>query len=278
MLLVSWNVAGRVTRLGEQAERLLALDADVVCLQELTRSTLAPWQQLLADAGYAGICSVQLASAAERSRALTVLTAARCELRRARVAALPWPERVLAVRAPSGAELLNVHSPISTKPGLAKVRTHEAVHAHLAATVSAAGPAASRILCGDLNTPRKEHPDGSVWTFARDRNGRLRPDRGERWDRAELALIRGLEPCGFRDAFRLLHGYTVRELSWQWPRWPGGYRLDHLIVSAEVVLGECRYEHSWREAGLSDHSALIARIDAPDLAGLRSGGDGAVGD
>jgi endonuclease/exonuclease/phosphatase family metal-dependent hydrolase len=24
-----------------------------------------------------------------------------------------------------------------------------------------------RALCGDLNAPRKEHPDGRVWTFAR---------------------------------------------------------------------------------------------------------------
>jgi hypothetical protein len=51
--------------------------------------------------------------------------------------------------------------------------------------------------------------------------------RGERWDLAELALIKGLEPLGFRDAFRELHGPERRELSWAWPRWGGGYRLDH---------------------------------------------------
>jgi exonuclease III len=115
-------------------------------------------------------------------------------------------------------------------------------------------------LCGDLNTPRREHPDGRVWTFARDRYGRLRPERGERWDEAELALIRGLEPFGFRDAFRALHGYAAREPSWEWPRWGGGWRLDHLIVSAGVTVSECRYEHEWRRAGLSDHSALVAEL------------------
>jgi hypothetical protein len=31
MLLVSWNIAGRVKRLPAQAEPLLALGADVVC-------------------------------------------------------------------------------------------------------------------------------------------------------------------------------------------------------------------------------------------------------
>jgi exonuclease III len=117
-----------------------------------------------------------------------------------------------------------------------------------------------RILCGDLNTPRKEHADGRVWTFARDRYGRLLPERGERWDRAELALIRGLEPYGFRDAFRFLHPEDVDEFSWEWPRWDGGYRLDHLVVSSEVVVDECHYMHSWRDDGISDHSALLARL------------------
>jgi endonuclease/exonuclease/phosphatase family metal-dependent hydrolase len=85
--------------------------------------------------------------------------------------------------------------------------------------------------------------------------------RGERWDQAELALIRGLEPYGYRDAFRTLHGYQQREPSWEWPRWGGGYRLDHLIVSCEVTVSACYYAHDWRRAGLSDHSALIAELD-----------------
>ena len=54
MLLVSWNVAGRLKRLPEQAERLLALQADVICLQEVTQNTLARWRTLLSGAGYQG--------------------------------------------------------------------------------------------------------------------------------------------------------------------------------------------------------------------------------
>ncbi|MGH2894407.1 MAG: hypothetical protein ACRDPM_14260, partial [Solirubrobacteraceae bacterium] len=140
---------------------------------------------------------------------------------------MPWPERVLAARV-AGLEVVNVHSPISPKPGLVKVLTHEAVHAHL---LGGSGP---RLVCGDLNTPRREHPDGRVWTFARDRYGRLRADRGERWDAAELALIKGLEDHGFRDAFRSLHGLDAREPSGGWQRWGGGYRRDPLIVSSAV--------------------------------------------
>ncbi len=255
MQLVSWNVAGRVKRLHEQAERLLERDADVLCLQEITRSTLPRWQSLLREAGYLAIEHGELAVAG-RKRPLAVLTASRTPLHAVLVDEVPWPERVLAVHLSDGTEIVNVHSPISPKPDLAKVRTHEAVHRHLADEP----PGYARILCGDLNTPRKEHVDGTVWTFARDRYGHLRPERGDRWDRAELALIGGLEAYGYRDAFRLLHPDATDEISWEWARWGGGYRLDHLIVSQELAVEDCRYEHSWREAGLSDHSALVAKL------------------
>ena len=122
------------------------------------------------------------ALAADRRQPLSTLTAARTALTVEEVDGVPWPERVLATRV-GGLELMNLHSPVSPKPGLAKVLTHEAVHARLAA---GSGP---RAVCGDLNTPRKEHADGRVWTFARNEYGKLRPERGERWDRAELALI-----------------------------------------------------------------------------------------
>jgi hypothetical protein len=62
---------------------------------------------------------------------------------------------------------------------------------------------------------------------------------GERWDAAELALIKGLENRGFRDAFRAR--LEQREPSWVWQRWGGGHRLDHLIVSREVLVPVCGY-------------------------------------
>jgi exonuclease III len=259
VLLVSWNVAGRRTRLQEQADRVVELEPDVVCLQEVTPVTAEPWLERLADAGLSGVLA-PMPKVREGSRPLAVLTAARDPLEVVPVADVPWPERVLAVRA-GAVELVNVHSPVSPKPELAKVRTHEAVYAHLR---SGAGP---RVVLGDLNTPRREDADGSVWTFARDRYGRLRPDRGERWDAAESALIRGLEPHGFRDAFRELHGFDSKEPTWEWPRWGGGWRLDHLIASAEVEVTECAYRHDWRrEDRLSDHSALVARLRIEDPA------------
>jgi exonuclease III len=253
VLLVSWNVAGRKSRLQEQADRVLGVGPDLVCLQEVTPLTADGWAERLADAGLTAAVA-PLPRSREGSRPLAVLTAAREAIEVVPVDGVPWPERVLAART-GELEVVNVHSPISPKPGLAKVLTHEAVFRHLA---TGSGP---RVVLGDLNTPRREHPDGGVWTFARDRYGRLREDRGERWDAAETALIRGLEGRGFRDAFRALNGFESKEPTWEWPRWGGGYRLDHLIASAEVAVSACSYRHDWRrEDGLSDHSALVAEL------------------
>jgi exonuclease III len=252
MIVLSWNVAGRVTRAREQAELVAGAGADVVCIQEVTPRTGVVWTETLSEAGYS-IATAELPRTRESSRPLGVLTAARSTPSPRPVEGVPWPERVLATTV-DGVEVVNVHSPISPKPGLAKVLTHEAVFRHVA---QGSGP---RLVCGDLNTPRREHPDGSVWTFARTRNGVLRPERGERWDVAESALIRGLEAYGLRDAFRDRHGHELKEVSWTWPR-GGGYRLDHLIVSEQIGVVECEYLHDWRtELKLSDHSPLRAEL------------------
>jgi exodeoxyribonuclease III len=171
---------------------------------------------------------------------------------------VPWPERVLCCEL-GEVEVVNVHSPIAPAPELAKVRTHEAVAAYLAC----AGER-PRILCGDLNTPRRELPDGDVLTFAHDSAGRLRPERGERWDRAERALVHALRERGWVDAFRTLHGYGDREASWTFSDDRGGWRLDHVLVHGLRPVASA-YAHEWRRAGLSDHSPLVvdlARIPA----------------
>ena len=235
---------------------------DAVALQEVTPSTLAPWREALREHGLAHVLSSMddwiPGEPTPDDRRLGVLIAARHPLDRLTSAFVPWPERLLSARLGTATpfDLHNLHSPISPKPNLVKVRTHEALAAYLARPHEL-----PQVLVGDLNTPRREKPDGTTWTFARDSRGKLRLDRGERWDHAELALVRGLEEHGFRDAFRELHGYARKEISWTYPRRRGGYRLDHVIVSAGLRVLACDYLHPAREAGLSDHSPIWAELE-----------------
>jgi exonuclease III len=253
--LVTWNVAGRVSRQPELAQAIAGIGADVVALQEVSARTLPLWRTALADCGFAG-CETALDGlpAVSRRRLLGVLTAAREPLVRLPAPPqAPWPERVLCCLA-GDVEVVNLHSPISPAPDLAKVLTHEAIAAYLAA-----GAGRPRILCGDLNTPRRELADGDVLTFAHDSAGRLRPERGERWDRAERALVYGLRAHGWVDAFRALHGYGERHASWTFAHDRGGWRLDHVLVAGlRPVAGA--YAHDWRRTGLSDHSALVVDL------------------
>jgi exonuclease III len=251
--LVSWNVAARAGRQPEQARVVAAIGADVVALQEVTTRTLPLWRAALAEAGLeACLATLDDPPVTTRGRLLGVLVAARDPLERLPAPPdAPWPERVLCCRL-GDVEIVNLHSPIAPAPELAKVRTHEAVAAYLAAR-----PPGARVLCGDLNTPRREHEDGSVLTFAHDTRGRLRPERGERWDAAERALVHTLrDHHGWVDAYRELHGYGHREASWTFARDRGGWRLDHVLALGLRPAGSA-YAHELRREGLSDHSALV---------------------
>jgi exonuclease III len=257
MRFVTWNVAGRVTRQPEQLAALAGLGADVVALQEVTKHTLPAWRAGLEELGLPEVACPLDDGPPPKPRRLAVLTAARAPLHPASgPSGLPWPERVLVNRV-EGILVVNVHSPISPAPDLAKVLTHEAVHAHLAAL-----PPGPVVLCGDLNTPRREHGPGDVLTFAHDSRGRLRPERGERWAAAERALVIGLAEHGFADAFRTLHGYGAREASWTFPGGKGGWRIDHVLVRGLRVDGAA-YAHAWRDSGLSDHAPLVADLGGP---------------
>jgi exonuclease III len=220
---------------------------DVVCLQEVTVNSLPRWREALAGMGLVHDVTPLDGGRPPKPRRLAVLTAARAPFEPVALDGLPWPERAVAVRL-GGAELLNVHSPISPSPGLAKVLTHEALLAH-AATLERA------VLLGDLNTPRRDLPDGTVLTFAHDTHGRLRPERGERWAAAERALVHTLRAeHGWRDAF-----LDAPERTWTFPQNKGGWRLDHLLVR-DVEVRARAYVHEWRLAGLSDHSAIVGDV------------------
>jgi exonuclease III len=160
-------------------------------------------------------------------------------------------------------EVVCVHVPNAAN-GAVKPQTLRAIRQDLAA----AGIRA-RIICGDLNTPRRELPSGEVLSFARDRHGRLRPERGTDWDAAELGVVPGLRDLGYRDAYRAIHGYESSDPSWTWQQiagHQGGWRIDHVFASSDLDPISCLYHHAWRERGLSDHSALEVDLRAVSAA------------
>lgn len=264
--LITWNVARRVTRLAEQAAALGEREPDVICLQEVTTRTLPLWRAACETLGLAAVrASLDTAESdrAPASRRRTgVLIASRRPVADASVIlGVPWPETALGVLRSGPAEPLEVHCVHvpNAANGWVKPRTLEAVRASLATA-----PQRPHVLCGDLNTPRRESPMGEVVSFARDSRLRLRPERGREWDEAELGVVPGLRDLGYRDAFRALNGYARREPSWTWRQiagHAGGWRVDHLFASDELRPTGCGYHHAWRDAGLSDHSPLEADLN-----------------
>jgi exonuclease III len=236
--LISWNVNRRTSVLAEQAAALAARDPDVIALQEITARSWELWRVALETIGLPYVTR----SWPPRPRRTVVLLATREPHEVVPPLELPWPETTLAA-ATGGVTIHTAHVPNAAN-GWVKPDTLAAVRAGLEQTD---GP---RVFCGDLNTPRREKPDGTVISFARDTKERLREERGERWDNAELGVVPGLRDLGFTDAFA-----ERRERTWVF-RHGGGWRLDHVFVSAELSATSALYHHDWRDGGLSDHSAL----------------------
>ena len=236
--------------LAEQAKSIGDCAPDVVALQEVTANSLPQWRAALAELGLAHVEASLDAAPAVREpagpRRTGVLLAARAPIEPAGVRLdVPWPETVLS-GVVDGVEVTVAHVP-NSRNGWVKVETLEGIISGLTERVRPA------VLCGDFNTPRSERPDGTILTFAHDRYGRLRPERGERWNAAELGVLTGIWP----DVFRSLHGYEQKEISWNWPRFPrSGYRLDHMFST--LAAKRCEYVHDVRTSKLSDHSAMEA--------------------
>jgi len=249
--LLCWNVAGRTTLMAEQAAAVLRRQADIVCLQEVRASTAPRWVRALAADG---LGSAGDSSAFMDSRRLFNLTASRWPLNDLPAVGAPQPERVHSCLLDSAAgliELHNAHVPPAPSNGFAKIETCEALFARLARPSNR-----HRVLCGDLNIPRLEGPDGEIETFALNH-----PPHEERWDAAERSLLEGLREWDLTDAFRALNGYDRRDVSWVLntrSRRKAGHRLDHVLASRSLRPSHCDYVHEWREAGLSDHSAMEA--------------------
>ena len=256
MRLLTWTLARRLQALPGQATAIAGRGCDVVALQEITAASAPVWRQALARIGLPHTACTLDGAPPDREprtrRRTGILVAARTPITTLDDRPLdpPWPETVLSADV-AGLRLHAAHVPNAAN-GWVKVHTLQALAALAGPDVRAGVPV---VVCGDLNTPRRETPEGII-TFARDTRGRLRPERGDEWDQGELALLDGR--TGLVDAFRALHP-GVREVSWAWSH-GGGWRLDHILTAPAIAVQACRYHHDWREAGLSDHSAMEADL------------------
>ena len=237
----------------------------MVCLQEIRPSTRGRWATALAEAGLGHALD---SGRFRNGRRLFNLACSRWPLTELPAIAAPQPERVLStvVETPYGLlDLHNAHVPPAQSRGFTKVESCEAIHERLARPADR-----HRILCGDLNTPRAETPEGEVITFAPNPPESVASAAArlgyasqgpERWDAAERGITADLAAWDLTDCFRLLNGWERQDASWVFhtrARRKAAFRLDHVLASAGLGVEWCDYQHGWRELGLSDHSAIEA--------------------
>jgi exonuclease III len=274
--LISWNLAGWVTKARAQLAAVAARAPDLVALQEI-RSRAEPMLRAELDRLCLShmLTSWRLGSSQQLSkgpRQYGLLVASRWPLKALSSTsdALPWPERLLSVAVSMPTGIIELHTtgiPPGCTNGWTKIETFEGIYARLAS--AAAHP---RILCGDFNSPQCERTTGEVVTWGqylakdgtaalwgrwKDRAGRS--DTGERWDRAERQILTGLSAYDLTDVFRQLYGYERTEASWYWGSGTRrvGRRFDHVFASRSLRAYRCMYLHDLREQeNLSDHSAI----------------------
>ena len=240
---------------------------DILLLQEVGLSAAPAVLKCLRDLGLPGVHSGDIDA---REKAYGCLVASRWPVERSRsLGRLPWPQLVAraSVASPHGVlDALSVHIPNGSKNGWNKVRSFEV----LADELRNAGNV-PRIVAGDFNEPREVRPSGQLVTFGETvaKSGRVscggdkkgacgetHPRR--RWDAAVRSVLAGQSSHGLRHAFHSVHGpgvSTTSHLTRGRPRF-----LDHLFISRHFEVLSCSYNHEWREAGLSDHSAVLCEL------------------
>jgi exonuclease III len=288
MKLISWNLAGRLRHIPQQAKMLSSREPDLVALQEVRRPGLPLLRKLLHNSGLIHqVDSFELATChalLTGSRCYGLLIASRFPLSAWESGRfhVPWPERILSVDIETPwhpLEMHTTHIPPGVTNGWIKIQMLEGLYAGLA--LPSTRP---RVLCGDFNAPQLEWPTGEVVTWGQHINRKgmavirkhMRGGEGLRWDQGERQILQGLAAYDLSDVFRRLHGYAMQAYSWYPIRMDPhrqarlmGRRFDHGFASASLRPVSCLYLHACRESGLSDHAALEI-VFIPELGLARS--------
>jgi hypothetical protein len=155
MNIISWNLAGRLRRIPQQAERLASRTPDLVALQEVTQPGLLLLRTRLAEGGLIHQAnSFELApcpAILTGPRRYRLLIAGRFPMRPWEPGCFdgPWPEHILSVdiiTPCSPLEMHTAHIPPGVTNGWIKSEAYPST--------------TPRLLCGDFNTPQLERSTG----------------------------------------------------------------------------------------------------------------------
>lgn len=238
LTFATWNLrAGGGTRVPRIVERLRAAGPDVAVLTEFRRGRTG--DELLERLAAAGLVHVALPPVPARTN--SVLVASRHAMRPSVDVPLELSRHIAAVEV-AGVAVFGVYFP--------QKQAKRPVFEWLLGLPDEVlrRPA---VILGDLNTGRNDldvEPGGARFHVAEAMNR--------------------LASAGWTDAWRHFHR-TAREYSWRSRK--SGFRIDHAFVSRPLVprLRGARYDHTAREAGISDHSLMVVEVgrSAPSSAG-----------
>jgi len=283
MKIISWNVNGRVQDAARrQVQAILRRDPDFIALQEVRKSGLAIWQQLLEARGFEMVNTAHLLdkpypappypgyarTTDHIQRTYSNLIASKLPLKELgglefvnrNERRLAFPEKYLGASTKVDGreiEIHNGHVPPGSSRGMLKVHAYEAVRRRVDER-----PRVPKLLCADLNAPFAEDEAGPLPSGASQRGVPAPADewtrvQTARWVAAEAGL---LEHPNLRDAYRVVRKPGTRFPASHHTR-SGGKRYDYVLASPGIEIHNCKYLTQWMNATgarkrLSDHAGV----------------------
>ena len=231
MRLVSWNILqGGGRRLADILDALSGWNCDLVTLQEVRSSHVAEIADHLAGLGLRHSYMSSVGSKSENG----IFLAARDPIDGGDFIQDRSGLCHILEAEVSGMSLLPVHFPQKA----AQIPLFEAILQDTESLLSL-----DALLIGDLNCGIP-FEDSTAKTFV------------------NAARFQALKEAGWVDIYRAKNGPDARDYSWISPRSGRGFRYDHALASPSFAKQVDRvfYDHTVRENGLSDHSALLVDL------------------
>jgi 5-methylcytosine-specific restriction protein A len=267
MQVATWNVHFRDAAVLEYLAQVAA--PDVVTLQEVTFKQEAAFRERLARMGLKAVYYSGRLDA-ERMHYGNII-ASRWPLDAVELRyppkQLPWPQALAQVSVTVDGRsivVITAHIPNGSTYGWQKIDTFVVLN-----DLVRRAKDKPCIVTGDFNEPQFEMQDGHVVTWGQKPDGRGgfvvdeadwtddsgRTGAGREWDPAVRWLF---EKSGLRHAYWEAHGDGTKDVS----HVSRGRKcwIDHMFVSKHFKVDACDYLHALRGPGLSDHSALAARV------------------